>query len=68
MIYQRGTVGSYNTWADLVGDSSYEWNNILPFFKKSVAFTPPVLLCRCNGTEGILFVEIVDRSGLPRIG
>ncbi|KAF2719296.1 GMC oxidoreductase [Polychaeton citri CBS 116435] len=41
MIYQRGTVGSYQQWADAVGDQSYTFNNLLPFFKKSVQFTPP---------------------------
>lgn len=28
-------------WADLVGDSSYIFGNILQYFKKSVKFTPP---------------------------
>ncbi|KAE8378264.1 choline dehydrogenase [Aspergillus bertholletiae] len=41
MIYQRGTTGSYDQWATLVEDESYRWENILPFFKKSVQFTPP---------------------------
>lgn len=37
----RGTVGFYQRWADLVGDQSWAWDNILPYFKKSVNFTPP---------------------------
>jgi len=37
----RGTVGFYQRWADLVGDQSWTWDNILPYFKKSVDFTPP---------------------------
>ena len=41
MIYQRGTVGSYQNWADAVGDQSYAWKNFLPYFQKSVTFTPP---------------------------
>ena len=41
MIYQRGTVGSYQRWADAVGDQSYAWKNFLPYFQKSVTFTPP---------------------------
>lgn len=28
-------------WADQVGDESYTWTNVLPFYKKSVHFTPP---------------------------
>ncbi|KAI9716321.1 MAG: hypothetical protein M1812_005386 [Candelaria pacifica] len=41
MVYQRGTVGSYKNWADAVGDQSYAWENFLPYFQKSVTFTPP---------------------------
>lgn len=41
MIYQRGTVQSYQKWADQVGDQSWTWDNIQQYFKKSVAFTPP---------------------------
>lgn len=41
MIYQRGDKGSYQRWADAVGDQSYSWDNFLPYFKKSIKFTPP---------------------------
>ena len=41
MIYQRGTVGSYQNWANAVGDQSYTFKNFLPYFQKSVTFTPP---------------------------
>lgn len=37
----RGTTGSYQLWADAVGDQSYTFANILPYFQKSVNFTPP---------------------------
>lgn len=40
MAYQRGTVSSYNQWAKLVGDDTYSWKNLLPYFKKSMTFTP----------------------------
>jgi choline dehydrogenase len=36
-----GTIGAYQAWADAVDDQSYTFENILPYFKKSVAFTPP---------------------------
>lgn len=39
--YQRGTVESYSKWASEVGDNSYEFSSLLPFFKRSVQFTPP---------------------------
>ncbi|KAF2973160.1 hypothetical protein GQX73_g451 [Xylaria multiplex] len=41
MIYHRGTEGSYQKWADIVGDDSYTFDKFLPFFEKSVNFTPP---------------------------
>lgn len=39
MIYQRGSAGSYNMWADIVGDDDYKWENFLPYFAKSVDFS-----------------------------
>ena len=39
--FPRGTEGSYQTWADIVGDDSYTFGNFEPFFKKAVSFTKP---------------------------
>ncbi|KAL9005007.1 MAG: hypothetical protein Q9188_002188 [Gyalolechia gomerana] len=41
MWYQRGSIGSYQLWADKVGDPSYTFPELLPFFKKSAKFTGP---------------------------
>ena len=41
MAYQRGTVDSYRMWAEQVGDQAYTWSNFLPYFEKSLNFTPP---------------------------
>jgi choline dehydrogenase len=46
MAYQRGTKASYQQWADTVGDSSYEWEHFLPFFEKSLHYTPADLALR----------------------
>lgn len=40
MAYQRGTKASYQLWADLVDDQSYIFENFLPYFEKSLHFTP----------------------------
>ncbi|KAI4179793.1 MAG: hypothetical protein LQ348_005325 [Seirophora lacunosa] len=40
-IFTRATKGYHNRWAALVGDRSWAWDDILPYYKKSVAFTPP---------------------------
>ncbi|KAK8039492.1 hypothetical protein PG993_007903 [Apiospora rasikravindrae] len=41
MLYHRGTKSTYQMWADQVGDESYEFDNFLPYFEKSLNFTPP---------------------------
>jgi choline dehydrogenase len=35
MIYMRGQAGDYDLWAELAGDSSWRWENVLPIFKAS---------------------------------
>ena len=34
MIYMRGQARDYDQWAQLTGDASWTWQNVLPFFKK----------------------------------
>lgn len=41
MLYQRPTVESMQRWADEVDDQSYTFNRMLPYYKKSVHYTPP---------------------------
>ena len=41
MAYQRGTTEAYQRWADEVGIQSYTFDPLLPFFEKSLNFTPP---------------------------
>lgn len=38
-LYQRGTRDAYATWANEVGDSSYEFDAFLPYLERSVDFT-----------------------------
>ena len=35
MIYMRGQAADYDHWAQLTGDDSWRWDNVLPVFKKS---------------------------------
>ena len=39
--YHRPTAGSLALWAETVNDSSYKWENVLPFYKKPTTFSPP---------------------------
>ncbi|KAF1966150.1 alcohol oxidase [Bimuria novae-zelandiae CBS 107.79] len=46
MLYNRGTKGPYDLWAEEVGDNSYRWDNFFLFFEKSINFTPPDMTLR----------------------
>jgi choline dehydrogenase len=35
MIYMRGQARDYDTWAELTGDDSWRWDQVLPTFRKS---------------------------------
>lgn len=41
MLRNRPTVQSMELWADIAEDQSYSFDNVLPFFKKTIEFTPP---------------------------
>lgn len=43
LAYVRGSKGAYDWWAEEVGDESYRWESVLPFFKAGCQFTPPDL-------------------------
>ncbi|GAB7355295.1 hypothetical protein MBLNU459_g5833t1 [Dothideomycetes sp. NU459] len=40
MLFDRGSKGDYDRWEQL-GSTGWNWNNLLPSFKKSEKFTPP---------------------------
>ena len=35
MVYMRGQARDYDEWAQLTGDNSWSWDNVLPIFKRS---------------------------------
>lgn len=41
MVYHRGTNGSYDKWAQDVGDDSYTFDQLLPYFHRSTNMTLP---------------------------
>ncbi|KAF2853632.1 GMC oxidoreductase [Plenodomus tracheiphilus IPT5] len=55
MAYHRGTVGSYRRWADMVGDQSYTFDRVLPYFKRSATVTPPNLVKRNAPNATVLY-------------
>lgn len=40
MMYLRPDKGSLDKWAELVGDASYTFESMMPYFRKSCRFTP----------------------------
>ena len=65
MIYQRGTKDSYQRWADQVDDQSYTFDNLQPYFKKSVDFTPPNTSKREANASAKYKPSAFDASGGP---
>ena len=64
MVYQRGTRSSYQRWADAIGDQSYTFDRLLPFFEKSLKFTPPDMDLRfANGTPDYDSTVLGNGSG-----
>lgn len=55
MAYLRGTLGSYQRWADVVGDQSYTFQELLQYFIKSTHFTPPNLEKRNTPNATVLY-------------
>ncbi|KAL8951236.1 MAG: hypothetical protein Q9222_002781, partial [Ikaeria aurantiellina] len=41
MAYHHGNAGSYTRWAEMVGDDSYTFPNLLRYFQNSCHFTSP---------------------------
>ncbi|KAM5354655.1 hypothetical protein ACJ41O_001302 [Fusarium nematophilum] len=39
MVFDRGSKSDYDRWASL-GNSGWDWNTLLPYFKKNEKFTP----------------------------
>ena len=55
MSYVRGTKGSYDRWAQAAGDDSYLFENMLPFFRRSVHLTPPDESKRNNTNATVVY-------------
>lgn len=39
MIYNRGTYGSQQVWADLVEDEAWTFDNLLPYFSRGITYS-----------------------------
>lgn len=52
-------------WADAVNDSSYDFDQVLPYYKKSVEFTPPNTLTRFPNATVEYNPSAFETSGGP---
>ncbi|KUI64316.1 Versicolorin B synthase [Cytospora mali] len=55
MSYVRGRKGSYDKWAEVEGDNDYMFENMLPYFRKSVHLTPPDEPKRNNSNVTVVY-------------
>lgn len=62
MVYQRGTSGAFQRWADLAGDQSYTFDNLLPYFKKSCHLTAPDYTKRNTNATVVYNAAAFDNS------
>ncbi|KAL4941710.1 hypothetical protein BDV06DRAFT_176372 [Aspergillus oleicola] len=62
MVYHRGTKEAYNQWADITGDSSWEWDSVLPYFKKSATLTAPNTSKRNENASVVYDADAFDNS------
>ncbi|KAJ5387386.1 hypothetical protein N7509_009927 [Penicillium cosmopolitanum] len=65
MIYQRPTVESMQQWADAVNDTSYTFDETLPYYKKSVHFTPPNDKLRASNATAKYNADAFNGNGGP---
>ncbi|KAI9751373.1 MAG: hypothetical protein M4579_006096 [Chaenotheca gracillima] len=65
MAFHRGTKGSYKMWADKVGDDSYTFEEFLPFFEKSIDFTPTDVSKRASNNTPEYDISTLGKGGGP---
>ena len=61
----RSSYGAYQRWADQVGDQTYTFDAILPYFQRSAHFTPPDYAKRGADSEVSYNSTAFDPSGGP---
>ncbi|KAF9059459.1 hypothetical protein BDP27DRAFT_1385798 [Rhodocollybia butyracea] len=65
VAHQRPSKDSLQMWAEEVGDQSYTWDNWLPYFKKSVTFTPPNTEIRAANATADYNASAFESNGGP---
>ncbi|KAK7458691.1 hypothetical protein VKT23_009690 [Stygiomarasmius scandens] len=68
MIFPRAEKEQYDAWGTLNNDTSWTWNALLPYFRKSEIFTPPNEFQRRNGARYVRGVHGFDQEGRVKVG
>ncbi|KAF5371664.1 hypothetical protein D9758_003587 [Tetrapyrgos nigripes] len=69
MIFPRAEKAQYDAWGTLNNDSSWTWNSLLPYFRKSEIFTPPNAFQTANGVKFLSDVHGFDKTnGRVKVG
>ncbi len=63
--HRSGTRGSYEQWANLIGDKSYTFDQLLPYFQRSPRFTPPDYVKRGAGSSLLYDKDAFSSAGGP---
>ncbi|KAL6719080.1 hypothetical protein ACLMJK_003315 [Lecanora helva] len=63
--YHRGTVGAFQQWADKVGDQSFTFEALKPYFEKSPHLTPPDYAKRQAGGKVLYDPSVFSPAGDP---
>ncbi|KAK2598138.1 hypothetical protein QQS21_005689 [Conoideocrella luteorostrata] len=65
MFYTRSSVGTHQFWADTVDDQSYTFDNLLPYFKRSVNFEGVNSQFRAKNATPEIDDSFFDENGGP---
>ncbi|RDA93887.1 hypothetical protein CP533_4550, partial [Ophiocordyceps camponoti-saundersi (nom. inval.)] len=72
MLYHRATRGSLDLWSEIVGDDSYRFENLLPYYKRSLNFSPPRPHTRKENSSAVYYVprdfDLPGHGGPVQIG
>jgi choline dehydrogenase len=64
MNYNRPTVGSLQAWADAVNDTSYTWDEFLPYYEASINYSNPNMSVRAANST-VPYIDPGNQSGNP---
>ena len=65
MLYHRGSKGSYQAWAEKVGDDAYTWDNMLPLSERSMQFSVNAERNAINAANGTYDPSVFSVKGGP---